>query len=172
MAMHKISGIGRLGNTDGLGTENKNDPEIGTGESGLKGSASHKTDAKWQTEEVLTADSAEFAQVVNEKVVELKKMFGKNLARIRKEAGYSQLDLSLDIEMTHNFINDLEHGAKGASFQTLLRLSAILQTPVHVFFESGEKQPPAEDFRYSDPINQVVSYLHEVIDVWSERWTK
>jgi transcriptional regulator with XRE-family HTH domain len=172
MAMQKISGIGRLGNSDGPGTENKDDLEIGTGESGLKGSASHKTDAKWQTEKVSAADNPQFTQVVNEKAAELKKMFGKNLARIRKKAGYSQLDLSLDIDMTHNFINDLEHGAKGASFQTLLRLSAILKTPVHEFFKSEEKQSSAEDFRYSDPVSQMVSHLHEVIDVWNEKWTK
>jgi transcriptional regulator with XRE-family HTH domain len=170
MAMKKTSG--RPGNSGGPGTENKKVPETETGESGLKGSASQKTGANRRNGKVLTAGEAKFVRTSDQKVAELKKTFGKNLARIRKAAGYSQLGLSLDIEMTHNFINDLEHGTKGVSFQTLLRLSDILRTPVHAFFEAEETRPPAEDFRYRDPVDRMVDHLHETIDEWSKKWVR
>jgi transcriptional regulator with XRE-family HTH domain len=114
----------------------------------------------------------EHAQAVQEKLAAMKKMFGRNLARIRKSAGYSQLALSVEVDLTHNFINELEQGAKGASFETLARLSAVLRVPVHQFFEPLESVPANDAFRYSDPIDQLMTELHETIDGWNDKRTK
>lgn len=114
----------------------------------------------------------ELSQVVGGKLVEVKKLFGQNLARIRKQAGYSQLALSVEVDLTHNFINELEQGIKGASFETLVRFSIVLRTPIHQFFEPLEKVPPHDDFQYPDPIDQLLTELHETIDVWNDKRTK
>jgi transcriptional regulator with XRE-family HTH domain len=139
-------------------------------ESGLTDSS--KPDAKWRTGSASVVDISGVVQTSKKKLPELRKMFGKNLASIRKEAGYSQTALSLDIGMTHNFINDLEQGVKGASFLTLTKLSVILRTPVRAFFEPGGKQSPAEKPPHSDPIGQMVNQLHETIETWNNSRTK
>ena len=114
----------------------------------------------------------ELSQVVSGKLAEVKKLFGQNLARIRKEAGYSQLALSVEVDLTHNFINELEQGTKGASFETLVRFSIILRTPIHQFFEPLGKTPPPGDFQYPDPIDHLMTELHETIDLWNDKRMK
>jgi transcriptional regulator with XRE-family HTH domain len=168
MAIQKISYSDWLRNFSSLETENN--PGTETGKNSEEDSDSHKTDAKEQTDNASAIDNTKLIQEAEEKVLELRKLFGKNLTHIRKLAGYSQTALSHDINMTHNFINELEQGAKGASFQTLSKLSLILRTPVHEFFKSSSKES-SEDFRYSDPINQIVDQLHETIDFWNSNRT-
>jgi transcriptional regulator with XRE-family HTH domain len=169
MRIQKTRDGEQSGNSADRAAKSENNREVG--ENGLRDSASPQPGAKqWQAGKA--AGSAEFVQATEENLEKLKKMFGKNLARIRKEVGYSQLDLSLEISRSHNFINDLEHGVKGASFQTLSRLSAILRTPVYVFFEPVKKQPPVEGFRYPEPVGQMLNQLRETIDTWSENWIK
>jgi transcriptional regulator with XRE-family HTH domain len=117
-------------------------------------------------------DRADFIQAADKRLPELKKTFGKNLARIRKDAGYSQVALSLDTGMTHNFINDLEQGARGASFLTLAKFSVILRTPAYEFFEPEGRRPPIEEVWYSDPVGWVADQLHEAIDMWNSKRAK
>lgn len=147
----------------------------------LQNSANAETDAgsgkpaaKRKPRNVPGIDNTQLNRAAEKKLAEIKKMFGKNLARIRKEAGYSQLGLSFEIDMTHNFINELEQGSKGASFQTLCKLSVILRTPVSQFFEPEEGQSALDSsgFQYPDPINQVLDLLHETIDTWNANRTK
>jgi transcriptional regulator with XRE-family HTH domain len=102
----------------------------------------------------------------------LQKLFGKNLARIRTNAGYSQLALSIEVDLTHNFINELEQGKKGASFATLSRLSTVLRTPVAQFFEASDEDSLPDNFRYPDSIDKMVTELHEMIDGWNDKRTK
>ncbi|MDR1230650.1 MAG: helix-turn-helix domain-containing protein [Spirochaetaceae bacterium] len=108
------------------------------------------------------------SRLSDEQLKEMKTVFGENLARIRKEAGYSQITLSHAINMAHNFISELEKGNKGASFETLARLEVVLQTPVHQFFEQAAKPPAPADFQYPDPIDKLVSELHETLDEWNQ----
>jgi transcriptional regulator with XRE-family HTH domain len=131
-----------------------------------------KTKIVKQNADPLGSGDTELAQVVGPKLAELKKRFGRNLARIRKNAGYSQLALSVEIDRTHNFINDLEQGAKGASFEMLVRLSFVLRVPVHQFFEPLEEVPPHDVFQYPDAIDQLMTELHETIDAWNDKRAK
>jgi transcriptional regulator with XRE-family HTH domain len=136
---------------------------------------SHKadgSDAKRRAENASGTDSAGLVQAADKKLPELKKTFGKNLARIRKDAGYSQAALSLDTDITRNFINDLEQGARGASFLTLAKLSVVLRTPAHEFFEPEGKTAPIEEVWYSDPVGQIADQLHEAIDTWNSKRAK
>jgi transcriptional regulator with XRE-family HTH domain len=161
MANEKMSYSDRLQNTTG--------PEVESGASNNKASGSREPDSKWQAGKAPYWDSTKLLQSTKKTLEEMKKVFGKNLARIRKEAGYSQLTLSLEIDLSHNFINELEQGSKGASFQTLSKLSVVLRTPISQFFELDEKQlaSNSNDFQYPDPIDHMVTQLHEAIDAWN-----
>jgi transcriptional regulator with XRE-family HTH domain len=136
---------------------------------------SHKpdeSDAKRLAGSTFATDRSGQVLAADKKVPELKKMFGKNLGRIRKEAGYSQTALSVGTGMTRNFINELEQGIKGASFLTLAKLSLILRAPVHEFFEPTGKEPPIEDLQDSDRIDRAAGQLHKVIDLWNGNRTE
>jgi transcriptional regulator with XRE-family HTH domain len=118
---------------------------------------------------ILGSGSTDLSEAVSGKLVETKKLFGQNLARIRQSAGYSQLALSVEVDLSSNFINELEQGAKGASFETLTRLSLVLRAPVHQFFEPVKKAPPHDDFQYPDPIDKLIASLHEALEVWNDQ---
>jgi transcriptional regulator with XRE-family HTH domain len=118
------------------------------------------------------SNDEELSQVVEDKLVELKKAFGRNLARIRQNAGYSQLALSVEVDLTHNFINEIEQGSKGVSFETLVRFSIILRTPISRFFEPPEHTQSHEDYQYEDAIDHLMAELHETIDIWNDKRTK
>jgi transcriptional regulator with XRE-family HTH domain len=131
-----------------------------------------ESDAKQQIEDTSDIDSAGLVLAADKKLPELKKVFGKNLARIRREAGYSQAALSFDTGMTRNFINDLEQGTKGASFLTLAKLSVILRTSAHEFFEPEGRALPTEEVWYSDPVGRIADQLHEASDTWNSKRAK
>jgi transcriptional regulator with XRE-family HTH domain len=111
------------------------------------------------------------AHEMTERPVWLYELFGRNLSRIRRNAGYSQLVLASEAGFSHIFINGMEHAAKGASFETLARLSSVLRAPVKNFFEQDEGTAP-DSFRYPDQIDSMVDRLHEMIDTWNEERPK
>jgi transcriptional regulator with XRE-family HTH domain len=154
-------------------SHNSTDREAEPMETSPKVSFSQKSAAKERGGGTSDSASTAWSQKTYEKHMELKKVFGKNLARIRREAGYSQLTLSVEVGLTHNFINELEQGTKGASFRSLSKFSVILRTPVHKFFEPLDGRPAVDKgFQYSDPIDTMVNQLHEMIDTWNDKRTK
>jgi transcriptional regulator with XRE-family HTH domain len=68
-------------------------------------------------------------------------LVGMNVRRLRLLQNLSQLDLAVNADLTHNFINDLENGKKGISCRSLAKLSTALQAEPFQFFlprdESG-----------------------------------
>jgi transcriptional regulator with XRE-family HTH domain len=154
MAVQKTNDGGRLENSS---------------ENGRGDTDSRKRRAEWPVPGI---SSEALAQAAKEKNTELRKTFGRNLARIRKRVGYSQLSLATELEMSHNFINELEQGDKGASFQTIAKLSIILRTPAQSFFEQLENQPAPEDFRYSESVDELKLNLYETIDTWYSKRVK
>jgi transcriptional regulator with XRE-family HTH domain len=61
-------------------------------------------------------------------------LFGKNLKRIRSRKGISQLILADMVDLSQNFINEIENGRKWISSDTLAQLSAALETEPFQFF--------------------------------------
>jgi transcriptional regulator with XRE-family HTH domain len=55
------------------------------------------------------------------------------------------LALSVETGLSRNFINEMEQGQRGASFQTIARLSFTLRVPAQQFFESANTA--AVDYR-------------------------
>ena len=75
----------------------------------------------------------------------------------------SQIRLAADTGLTHNFINDIEHGKKWISAETLGKLSFALKVEPYQFFLSESKwnDRGAEIFSlylddFSDSITKIV----------------
>lgn len=67
---------------------------------------------------------------------ELKKIFGKKLRRIRRGKDLTQEQLAEAIGVTPEFLSNMERGVNGASFETLEKLSRVLEVPVDEFFRA------------------------------------
>jgi transcriptional regulator with XRE-family HTH domain len=76
----------------------------------------------------------------------LKTLFGENLRAIRLSRKMPQLKLAVKAGVTHNFINDIERGRKGASFETISKLAAILNVDIYRLFL------PIKDESYDDEV--------------------
>ena len=61
-------------------------------------------------------------------------LVGMNVRRLRLLQNLSQLDLAVNADLTHNFINDLENGKKGISCRSLAKLSTALRVEPFQFF--------------------------------------
>ena len=78
--------------------------------------------------------------------IDVRALFSSNLQRLRKDAGMSQKSLATKAGITHNFVNDLENGKKGASDVTISKLSEALNAEPLQFYinptqwENAEKQ--------------------------------
>ncbi|GHU45186.1 hypothetical protein FACS1894190_17250 [Spirochaetia bacterium] len=68
-------------------------------------------------------------------------VFGQNLKKLREGANLSQLALSQKSDITHTFLNDIEHGHKTPSFATVEKLSMALDVSPHLFFINHEAYP-------------------------------
>jgi transcriptional regulator with XRE-family HTH domain len=73
----------------------------------------------------------------------------------------SQLKLGIKINLTHNFINDIERGKKGASFETIAKLAVALNVePYRFFLPRKEKQD--EDFTgFPNHVEQLLKAVDE-----------
>jgi transcriptional regulator with XRE-family HTH domain len=69
---------------------------------------------------------------------EIRMIFGKNLKRIRKNLGISQLTLSSMSGLTHTFINDIENCKKWVSPTTIALFCKVLKVEPFHFFLSEE----------------------------------
>ena len=69
--------------------------------------------------------------------INVKVLFGRNLKRLRGLAKLSQVDLSVEANVAHNFINDIENGKKWVSAETIEKLSKALKVKPYQFFISG-----------------------------------
>jgi transcriptional regulator with XRE-family HTH domain len=67
---------------------------------------------------------------------EIRRIFARNLKRLREVQNISQLQLSVMTGLTHNFINDLEHGKKWVSPESLAKFAGALRVQPFQFFLS------------------------------------
>jgi len=71
--------------------------------------------------------------------INIRSLFARNLKRLRNIANLSQINLSLEAGLTHNFINDIENGKKWVSPETIGKLSTALKAEPYQFFLSDSK---------------------------------
>ena len=69
---------------------------------------------------------------INEEYI--RQLVGMNLRRLRSLQNMSQLALSVNSGVAHNFINGVENFKKGLSAKTLAKLSAALNVEPYQFF--------------------------------------
>jgi transcriptional regulator with XRE-family HTH domain len=53
-------------------------------------------------------------------------MFGKNLRRLRQEAGFSQESLALEAELNRSYIGGVERGERNISLVNICRLAVTI----------------------------------------------
>ncbi len=75
-------------------------------------------------------DQSEDLALKQEKV-EVLKRFGKKLAEIRKEKGFTQEKLAFDIGVDRTYISYMERGKRNPSLFILWRLSRMLFTKLN-----------------------------------------
>jgi transcriptional regulator with XRE-family HTH domain len=61
-------------------------------------------------------------------------LLSKNLRRFRIRQNMSQLALAVEVNLTHNFINDIENGKKWVSPDTIAKLAEALNVEPYQFF--------------------------------------
>ncbi|MDR0710243.1 MAG: helix-turn-helix domain-containing protein [Spirochaetaceae bacterium] len=74
---------------------------------------------------------------------ELRAVFGANLRHYRGFRGLTQAKLAEKLDISPNFISDLENGKRWLSSDTLVNLSDILDIAVHEFLKPDT--PLSED---------------------------
>lgn len=61
---------------------------------------------------------------------------GRNIARIRKKQGYSQLDVCAKIGMEKSNLSSIENGRQNFTSLTLLKIADAIGAEVHQFFQT------------------------------------
>jgi transcriptional regulator with XRE-family HTH domain len=90
---------------------------------------------------------------------DLRAMLGNNLKRFRTVMGFSQAKLAELLDLSPNFVSDLETGKRWLSSDTLAGLSGILGVEVYEFFK-----PEAPLSQNSDSIeNFIKTYTAKAI---------
>jgi transcriptional regulator with XRE-family HTH domain len=68
-------------------------------------------------------------------------VIGSRLKKIREERSLSQGDIEKRTGLLRCYISRVENGHTVPSLETLERLAAALETPLHLFFYEGEGEP-------------------------------
>jgi len=93
--------------------------------------------------------------------IEVRKIFAKNLKKLRKQKGLSQLKLSNEMQMAFTFINDIENCKKWVSPETIARFATFFDVPISTFFQ--------DDFDETNNSNEKTNFIIKTI---SEEVTK
>jgi transcriptional regulator with XRE-family HTH domain len=105
---------------------------------------------------------------------DLLQQMGRNLRFHRDKLGLSQLALSLKIGMSHNSINDIEHGKRWVSAKSITKLCAALEIEPYQLLlpdeqlKSGKEQIMIETFR-KDLSQALMIAMEEVNKRYSEQ---
>jgi len=59
------------------------------------------------------------------------RLLGRNVRRLRKQRGLSQEDLAHEADMKRSYVSDLERGTRNPSVRALGRLAAALAVKPH-----------------------------------------
>ena len=73
--------------------------------------------------------------------MDMRKLVGSNLERIRKERGWTQEQLSERSGLTQQYLSDLERGKRNPTIVTIYELSLALGVP-HIELVRPQPAPP------------------------------
>lgn len=66
---------------------------------------------------------------------EFLKKLGKNISKLRREKGFSQLDVCAEIKMEKPNLSAIENGRQNVTSLTLKKIGDSIGVPVHEFFK-------------------------------------
>jgi transcriptional regulator with XRE-family HTH domain len=89
--------------------------------------------------------------------MDVKMLFGTKLRQYRKQAGFSQEQLAILVDVSPKHISVIERGLTFVSSDLLDQLAASLKVPVAAFFCAGtEKVIKVIDDRFFDHITEIL----------------
>jgi transcriptional regulator with XRE-family HTH domain len=98
----------------------------------------------------------------------VRSLFGRNLKRIRLHRNISQLILSAETGLAHNFINDIENSKKWVSAETLAKFCSVLKVEPYQFFIPDEDKEDADKFlslyldKMTDSVIKMVNDIKQI----------
>lgn len=96
--------------------------------------------------------------------IDVRNILAKNLKKLRKQKGLSQLKLSNEIQMAFTFINDIENCKKWVSPETLARFASFFDVPISIFFseENENDKNEVSDLLINTICDEVVKTIKDV----------
>ena len=74
-------------------------------------------------------------------IMTAQEVLGKRIEHLRKQKGWSQLELSLESEVNKNYICDLEKGRRNPSLEILERIAVALNITLEELFKGVQSIP-------------------------------
>lgn len=102
--------------------------------------------------------------------MEVRRVFARNLKRLRGLQNISQLDLSGMTGLTHNFINDIENCKKWISPETLAKFADALRVQIFQFFLSEVQTDEYEEDRLSIYRRDFADMFQKTASDWMETY--
>lgn len=80
----------------------------------------------------------------NEELIDISKLFGENLRKIRKEANFTQDELSEKLEISQKHLSKIETGNQFASAQLISKIANVLEINPSQLFEVLDERTPTK----------------------------
>lgn len=88
----------------------------------------------------------------SEKLIDISKLFGENLRKLRKEANLTQDELSEKLEISQKHLSKIETGSQFASAQLISKIANVLEINPSQLFEVLDENTPMKEL-----INKITS---------------
>ena len=99
-----------------------------------------------------------------------RELLSRNIKRFRERLGFSQLDLSLELEISTTFLSDIETCQKWVSPKTLAKVAKALKVEIYELFKPDEAEHSTEIA--PDISAEIVKYLDTVDDTLIKQITR
>jgi len=104
------------------------------------------------------------------KGINIRSIFSRNLKRLRRLAGISQVDLAIEADLTHNFINDIENGKKWVSAETIGKLAQALKVEPYQFFIAEPKWDNQSAVIFSHYLKDFTDSFNKIVKEYQNRY--
>lgn len=101
---------------------------------------------------------------------DVRELLAKNLKRARLNLNLSQLALATELGMAHNFINDIEHGRKWVSPDTIERLCTVLKIEVYQLFLPNNDIVADKDAAIAECCDEILEEATKIIAKVREKY--
>ncbi|GHV32955.1 hypothetical protein AGMMS4952_24320 [Spirochaetia bacterium] len=95
---------------------------------------------------------------------ECRRLFSHNIKRYRSRLGLSQLNLALNLDISPNFLSDIETGKKWVSPNTLVLLANALKIEIYELFKPEEAIPADTNAIISKCLDDVSASIRQSVE--------